>query len=228
MTAANGGRADNVAGDRDERFDRAPDANGERPGKDSTTARNTPAPGAASAESDAPLVDRPVDVHDPDTWKQVTVVVRELRYGECMKVTTVSRPLFDSLAAAMEDAADRPFDGDNEFRSGENIERVLCSHVDIWRSVVARATLPVGAGADEIEARAAWFERMTLRDGAEISSAVWTANKEYIDLRVRGALARAGALKQAAGSVDPDKEPPEGLLCRIWWLMKIVAKVVGK
>ena len=142
-----------------------------------------PAPSAAE-DFEILFPDVDVTVRDPDTGEKVVIIVREFRFLEGLHVQRQARGLIAQLA---ETARGDEVDVDD-------VIAALVDHADVWIGLLARAT------GREPE----WIGRLSEPDGADLSAAMWTANKGFFVRRIVDRLRPP----TGGGSLSPKSSTP--------------------
>ena len=139
--------------------------------------------------------DRDVTVRDPDTGAEVSLTVREFRFGEGLEATALARPLIAVLAALVPESRD----GESTCEEGPDalaIESALAAHAALWLELSARAC---GRDAD-------WLARLGDADGRGLSEAMWAANGGFFLRRVVAQV--ASRAREASPSRSPACSTP--------------------
>lgn len=136
--------------------------------------------------------DNELEILDPDqvlTIAGETIVVRELRYAEGMRLLPRLQPILDvfqSLIEADEEPRDLSFHDD-----------LMAEHPDLMLDLFAQAC----------DRDRDWIEALPDREGQQVAAAFWRANRDFFVRRLWARSPRAKALAAQMAAAHAGRTP---------------------
>lgn len=147
----------------------------------------------AATEHNSAAGDNELEVLQPDQTITVggeTVVVREFRYAEGMRLMPYLQPIFDVLKGAV---------------NGEERGDADAGSISLYDELIEnQAELMISLAAQAADRPREWVESLSDDDGFRLMAAFWRANQGFFTRRLTltGMSARAMAAATAAASGD--------------------------